>query len=454
MKRIEEIQGLTGLSYKIFTEINKEYFVSIDGFKKEHNNFVYLLLINCNGGIIEDSYKYLNGIENNKCIGEADYKKREMAFIALKLLYSYMALFYITDLKDIDSKEIKRLEAFLKGGEKIGHSVTFKSKTTRTESTINKYYSVYRNYFRFLNITPNIFAETIKIRKTKGLGDGFLAHGKITTEEKYLVSYKELNKKETPKYISYKEYLKLKMVIEEEYTDREEIIIDIMYKYGLRIGEVLGLTIEDVDITKNTLFIRNRLSDKSYQKAKGCSPVFTKSDYNSKSYRTKNAGYQEVEVDEEDIEKIHEYIINSRSPLNYRRRDRKKSIIIHNLETKNIADKVTDREDVLQNSYIFISKNGTPISNTGWNNIIKKLYISIGLTIDINKREDNLNHRLRHGFAMYKVLVENYDQLKLKNALRHEDINSCKVYFKIDEKERARLAKETQELIKKGGLNI
>ena len=55
---------------------------------------------------------------------------------------------------------------------------------------------------------------------------------------------------------------------------------------------------------------------------------------------------------------------------------------------------------------------------------------------------------------MYRVLVENYDQLKLKNALRQQDINSCKVYFKIDEKERERLAKETQELIKKGGLDI
>lgn len=454
MERIEEIKGLTGLAYKRVTAENKEYLVNVEGFKKEYDNFVYILLVGSYGGIINEAYYFLNNTDNRRCIGEADYKKRELAFIALKLLYSFMELFYITDIKEINAEEINRLEAFLKGGERIGHSIIFKSQTTRIDSTINKYYSVYRSYFKFLDITPNIFNETIRIRKLKGVGEGFFAHAKSSTEEKYLVSNKELLKRETPKYISYKEYLQIKEVIEDNYSDREEIILVLMYKYGLRIGEVLGLTLEDIDNKTNTLILRNRLTDKPYQKAKGCIPVFTSSDYNSRKYHTKNQGYQLVEIDEEDLQNINGYILNSRSPLNYRRKDKGKSRVLLNLDLKNIADKVTSREDIIQNSYVFISKNGTPITNTGWNNIIKDIYSAIGIEIDKNKKEDNLNHRLRHGFAMYKVLVENYDQLKLKNALRHQDINSCKVYFKIDEKERERLAKETQELIKKGGLDI
>lgn len=454
MERIEEIRGLAGLSYKRVIDKDNEYLVSVDGFKREHNKYIYLLLFNINGGVIKDAYYYLNNIDNNKCIGGADFKKREMAYIALKLLYSYMGLFYITNIKEIDSTEIKRLEAFLKGGEKIGHSILFMSKTTRSDSTIDKYYSVYRKYFEYLNIKPNIFSETIKVRRNKGVGDGFLAHTKNATEEKYAVSHKGLSKKETPKYVSYKEYLQIKMIAEEEYSNREEIMIDLMYKYGLRLGEVLGLTIEDIDSKENTLILRNRLTDKPYQKAKGCMPVLNREDYNSREYHSKNHGYQLVEIEEEDLENLNEYIINSRSPLKYLRKDKSKSRVLSNIDNKNFADKVSDREDIFQNSYIFISKNGTPISNTGWNNIIKTIFKAAGLKLDVNKKENNLNHRLRHGFAMYRVVVENYDQLKLKNALRHEDINSCKAYYKIDEKERERLAKETQELLRKGGIFI
>ncbi len=433
---------------------NKSYVVSIDGFKRKHSNYLYLLLVDSNSGVIKEVYDYLNNTESRRCIGGADFKKRELAFTALKLLYSYMGLFHITNLIDINDEEINRLEAFLKGGESIGHNITFHSSTTRTESTLNKYYSVYRNYFKYFNITPNIFNETIQIRKIKGLGDGFLAHAKRTTEEKYYVSNKEISKKETPKYISYREYLHIKEIIEEEYTIREEIIIDLMYKYGLRIGEVLGLTIEDIDPISSNLILRNRVTDKPYQRAKGCIPIENASEYSSRKYTTKNQGYQLVEIEEEDLQNITEYIINSRSPLKYQRKDKRKSKVLANLELKNVADKVSDREDIVQNSYIFISKNGTPITNTGWNQIVKEIFNKVGIPIDVNKREDNLNHRFRHGFAMYRVLIENYDQLKLKNALRHEDLNSCKVYFRVDEKERERLAKETQELVRKGGLEI
>lgn len=453
MEIIKEIKGLTGLSFKRYID-NKEILISVEGFKKEYNNFMYFLLVSPSGGIINEAYNYINNVENKKCIGNGDYKKREMAYTALKLLYSFMGLFYISDLKEIDNKEINKLEAFLKGGEKLGHNINFLSKTIRSDSTIDMYYSVYRKYFDYLNIKPNVFSEVIKIRKRSGDGVGFFAHTKTITDEKYTVSHKSLTKKETPKYISYKEYLRIKEIIEEEYTVREEIIIDLMYKYGLRIGEVLGLTTEDLDYDSNILIIRNRITDKPYQKAKGCIPVLERGTYISREYNTKDHGYQLIEIDREDIQSLKKYILNSRSPIKYLRKGKSKSKVLLNIEHKNLADKLSDREDIKQNSYIFISKNGTPITNTGWNNIIKEIFIEAGISLDTKKKKDNLNHRLRHGFAMYKVVVEKYDQLKLKNALRHGDINSCRVYFRVDEKERERLAKETQELVKRGGLDI
>ncbi len=273
---------------------------------------------------------------------------------------------------------------------------------------------------------------------------------------RYSVSKKQLVKKETPKYIAYKEYLEVLKVIDEEYYLREEVMIKLMYIYGLRIGEVLGLTIEDVNSDDDGGFIilRNRLTDKHYQKAKGCCRVSNKSEYTSKKYNTKKIGYQIVNIDAEDFELIEDYISDTRNPLAYCKTLGKVNKRYANLIEENIADIVSDREDITQNSYVFISRNGRPISNTAWNNIVKNIFTKIGIPLDKYRREDNLNHRFRHGFAMYKVILENYDQLRLKEALRHSNPNSCKVYYTVDDKERGRLAKETVRLLKEGGINI
>lgn len=66
-----------------------------------------------------------------------------------------------------------------------------------------------------------------------------------------------------------------------------------MYENGLRIGEVLGLTREDValeeDVNGNqipVLYLRNRLTDKAFQNAKSCMKVHSKQTYRSKDYNT------------------------------------------------------------------------------------------------------------------------------------------------------------------------
>ncbi|MBU3201571.1 site-specific integrase [Clostridium estertheticum] len=456
MDRIEELKGLTGIGYERYRESKLLYSVNIEGFKREIEGVKYFILIDSYGKVIETAYKYLNCTEKKGCIGSSDYKKKELAFTALKLLYSYGELFYLDRIEDINREDINRLDAFLSGGEKIGHSLIFKATTTRGDSTLNNYYSVYRSYFKYLHISDNIFAEKIKIRNYRGAGVGFFAHTKRGTDWKYSVSKTQVIKKETPKYISYKEYLDVLTVIDEKYHLREEVMIKLMYKYGLRLGEVLGLTIEDVIVEDDDGFIilRNRLTDKYYQKAKGCCRVKNKSDYNSPKYNTKNAGYQIVSIDGDDFELIQDYILDTRNPLAYLRVSGKASKRYTNLSERNIADKVTDREDINQNSYVFISRNGTPISNTAWNNIVKYIFIKIGVRIDKVKKSENLNHRFRHGFSMYKVVIENYDQLRLMKALRHNSPDSCKVYYTIDDKERGILAKETLRLLNKGGINI
>lgn len=455
MDRIDEVRGITGVGYERYKENKLLYRVNIEGYKKEIDGFNYFVLVDSFGKIIETAYKYLN-TDKKKCIGSTDFKKRELTFTALKLLYSYGELFYLDRIEDINRENIHGLETFLYGGEKIGHSLIFNATTSRGDSTLNIYYSVYRSYFKYLDINDNMFEETIKIRSYRGAGEGFFSNMKRGTDMRYSVSKNQLIKKETPKYISYKEYLEVLKVIDEEYYLREEIMIKLMYIYGLRIGEVLGLTIEDVisEDEGGFIILRNRITDKSCQKSKGCCSVSNESDYKTSKYNTEKIGYQIVNIDTEDFELIEDYISGTRNPLGYHKTCGKISKKYTNLSEKNIADIVSDREDIIQNSYVFISRNGTPISNTAWNNIVKYIFTKIGISLDKDRKKDNLNHRFRHGFAMYKVIIENYDQLRLKNALRHRNPNSCKVYYTVDDKERGLLAKETVRLLKEGGVNI
>lgn len=60
-----------------------------------------------------------------------------------------------------------------------------------------------------------------------------------------------------------------------------------MYRSGLRIGEVLGLTFEDVveDNSSFKVIIRNRVTDKTYQKAKFLMTVKDRNRYNSADYK-------------------------------------------------------------------------------------------------------------------------------------------------------------------------
>lgn len=65
-------------------------------------------------------------------------------------------------------------------------------------------------------------------------------------------------------------FLKSSNVFEKDYSLREECIVRLMFEAGLRIGECLGLTNEDIrqeedenGELKTVVYIRNRVSDKN-----------------------------------------------------------------------------------------------------------------------------------------------------------------------------------------------
>lgn len=446
MDTIIESKGYFGIKYKRIRG-NQTYEVMVAGITKEYNDFTYMMVIGTNGRDYYEAYKYLN-----EELGSEAFSKRELALRALKFLYSYIELFN-TEIRYLDVDDKNKIKAFLLGGQGIGKYITYDFKTVRKSNTINNYFSVYRSFFRFIGINDSIFQELSGTKKI--IYSGSAVNSKVNTLEiqKYSMNIQKLNRKVVPKYISYSEYEKIVKLIEDKYTLREKIIVKLMYEYGLRIGEVLGLTLEDIqgeNITKQKgkfrLILRNRFTDRPWQYAKGCMKITSRNAYKNAGYYDEGDGYQVVPISQTTFDLIQGYIDQATSPFSMSDK------AYENYSNKNRADKVSNI-DIDINAYIFVSKNYTPISGGAWNSIVKKIFQEVGIEIDRGKKTDNLNHRFRHGFAMFKVLQEGFDELKVAHVMRHSSTSSVKTYFNPTEDDLIDFAIK-QDVLTKRGLNL
>ncbi len=451
MNTIKEIKTYTGVGYIRYLDCKELFKVSIEGYRRFYDGVEYFILINSNGDFIENAFYFLN-----KELKEASLKQRERCFIALKLLYSYNELFYINNLDEINKQEINRIVAFLKGGVRENEDIRFEGITLRTNQTINHYLGVYRKYYKFLGIQSSIFNEyeNVEIMKRKS---GICGEIKNSKKIKFSISRKMYERDEVPPYISFDEYKQIIQYVREKYSLRDELIIKLMYEYGLRIGEVLGLTLEDIINSKisksgvHEIEIRNRFSDRPWQHCKGCMTIYSRNCYQEEEYFKKgyrNAGYQVIKVTDETMDLFEAYI--NEYFTNPFISEKLKS----NLHNKNIADKVKELDKENLNFYLIVSKNYTPLTCNSWNRILKKIFEELRIPFDIEIKKEGLNHKFRHGFAMFKVLIEGYDELKLQRALRHSNPNSCRMYFKPTEEDYKKFQLLKDRLIEVGGINF
>lgn len=432
--RIEEVPGVYGLKYEKYDLNDKKIqTVNVPIFKVNVDQLTYFIHLSEDGTRYESAYQYLNV----KLIS-ATYKKREQIATALKLLFSFMQLFNIEDLKDLTEEEVKKFVTFLRGG----RLSSFNCSTIRSSKTINNYLTAYRGYLRYLKIdSPLLEKEVVVINAPSR--DGFMAHVSAKKRERFNYRLKEAQQETAPMYINLKDYQTIQDLVEEEYSLREKVIFKLMYEYGMRIGEVLGLTLEDIIIDSEEegaqLILRNRMSDKAWQHAKTTMKIYNKSDYFTSDYWSKDLGYEVVEISEECTELLCEYIEEGiMNPFISEK-------LRNNLLQKNIADKVTDRVDIENNHYIFISKNYTPIAMTSWNLIVRNIFKKVGIPVDVENRETNLNHKFRHGFAMYKVYFEGYDEMRLSKALRHSNSHTVLKYFNPSKEDKKQIVKQVEE---------
>ena len=363
--------------------------------------------------LIGDFFSYIN-------IKKLTYSNNTYKAISyqLRLLYIFCACFGC-DIKKLTHTDLIKLGLFLNGESSISNQYRIELLTRRSRTTVLKMFSTYRDYIKYSNYDDSAFniLKPRDIVNTSGQKERYNIRRISELNDHYV---------ELPKFISHKEYLEIIKLINTTYEDKElmmrdKSIINLMYEAGCRIGEVLGLTYEDIRLYKTkagidigVVKIRNRVSDKLYQCAKTCMKVKQKSEYKKHEYNTINVGFQETYISLESYKIIMDYI----------------SISHGNNDNKLCeADKVDDTLTQQHNEYIFLDKRfKKPLSVSIWNVALKKLFVKAGISIDISSKKDGLNHRFRHGFAMRLLYECKYSTEMVQKRMRHKNIASTMIY--------------------------
>lgn len=363
------------------------------------------------------------GFLNFHMSAQSDNSKSK-ALYALKYLLSYEKIIG-KELQDFNATDINGLRDFLRGRCYTGNLLSYECLTERSPETVNGYLSVYRSYLDYQGkANAYLSARTNKRTAFSTMNDGYL---------KFQDGYKSNEKtrpsqEEVPMYISLEDYWNIIQLVRnsDKYTIRDECIIRLMYEAGLRLGEVLGLTNEDICMQKveeeykAVIYIRNRVTDTNSQHAKTCMSVTDLRQYQSKDYRTVNYGFQTAFISDELYDLIGEYIEVEH--------EKQRELHKDNYFDAAIADCVMDESD--ENFYIFLNSLGRPLSRTSWGYIIRSIFAELGIPLDIGVREHNVSHRFRHGFAMFHIQHMNIRAKELAVLMRHTSINSVMKYYR------------------------
>ena len=403
--------------------------VEIPLYKIDKDGRTYFLLYDNDMNVLSLPSSYLNFN-----MTDASLNTRKGSANALRILYVFLSLSNY-DVRHLEQEQLNELVRFLQGLN--SNPDTFKTETTRSNDTVNGYLSVYRSFFRKKSIRSSALFDAKITRQEVTYGNDFSGAVERIQYTNNLRTT-DPNAHTVPKYISPSEFEQLYKLAIAKKDARAMIIMRLMYCYGLRLGEVLGLTMEDLHETHRdnalvpTLILRNRLSDKDYQYAKNLGHVDKPETYRSKEYAKAKAV---IVIDYPLYEMIFDYISD-----------------VHPVEMEKhkknydagVADIVSWRDAPEYNHYIFLSDVGTPLSGQTWGNYLKPYFIEAGIDLDLGYRENNLSHRFRHGFAMLHAHYrkEPVSALQLQLMMRHKSLSSTMKYYNPTQEEEFKIKEE------------
>ncbi|MGL6173654.1 MAG: tyrosine-type recombinase/integrase [Cellulosilyticaceae bacterium] len=448
MIEIREVKEGNRKKYIRYEDGKQTAVIDIKRIIKRYRDFDYMILLDSRGQVIKDAYYYLNYIRRN-----TKRNTREVELNALKLLYVFMEMFD-KSIKNLETSDVYKLMSFIEGGKVGGNNFTMNITTQRKDGTFNDIMGVIKRYLKTLGY-PQESLDEVTSYMVKQESEGFLGYEKTTKQK--LAYRKSLKKIEyCPEHITSKNYLEMIEVIEKK-MEREDtklkkentyvkcmrdlLIIKLMYSHGLRIGAVLGLTTEDVkenpfDEEIGILVLRNRRTDHSWSCAKGNGHYQEEKGYRAWEYETKG-DYQEVAISKELKTEIEEYLYLSQKNFRLSKERRK------NIKKLCIADSI---DSTKTNYYIFTNKDGKRLQQTGWNKVMRELLSEIGISVDKGCRRTNLNHKLRHGTALFgkEMGLENE---QIQEVLMHANAKTTRIYSKLPKEEASKLRIQVEKNI-------
>lgn len=332
--------------------------------------------------------------------------------VALKLLRSYEEITG-RPFEDFDETTARSFLAFLRGTPRNSLGISYSGLTCRSESSIRPYLSTYRAYAKFLGLERSPFLEGTTSRDVSY--EGF--------PRRYEVSVGDAPELIAPTFVTIDEFLTLVKELEGVYDGGAVVIVRLMFEHGLRIGEALGLTIEDIGAAKvggrlrHYVDLRERASDTPDRHAKTAMKVKSADAYRKADYAKRGVGYQRVFISEDLFGALASYAERAHGLAKGAFDERRK--------TTAPADSIAGGGD---NHYVFLNSIGSVLRQDTWNRQLRKAFEKVGIPLDKVVRSDNLNHRLRHGYAHVLKRKLGCDDYTVMTLMRHKSLKSTAVY--------------------------
>lgn len=426
------------------TDCWKITYYRLETHKRRTDGFIYYILYDTDGHPIKEFYNYLNVVIASK--GVAIRKKTAYN---LKRFYECLDI-YDANITKLDTQFIAVLTNFFRGGIIDDREITKNDQDIKIAINIciaflnHEGYKVKNTTFNVTHARMSVADNHTKLSVKQS--DLFVPEYVSDNEYKKLISVMRNSPRKLYTDKFYNEYkVNLDYNIDEDLAilldipqtsqdppkeDLEAIlIVTLMFTCGFRIGEVLGLTTEDirVDSQKKCIVLRNRLTDEQYQYAKNLGHPKSREDY-KKAWYKRSGGTCLVAISDALYESIVNYIDRIHKPY----------LKAYNSPTL-LADRVEeDTEGV--NHYLFMNTTGDRLTIANWNNILRKYFDKAGIKRDKVVKHSNLNHRFRHSYAIRIVNIfreanktnpENppFGVADLARAMRHKSLETCLRYF-------------------------
>lgn len=446
MKQVKEIKVGKSIGYLVKDNTDeKERIVCTTSRISKVGDKTVVVFRNSEGVINEDFNKYLN---SPAVIAMKPLYLREVC-AHLRIFANFLEIYRLSPNDMSDEKIIADFISFLMGGLPISEC------SARSNASSNKVIITVRGFLKWKKIeTPLNIWNSRKSGYEYSLSEkGSKKNDMMYLNKEEIVNLQNVILKSKPCYST--KFLKAKKAIDAKYEkacksvkrkggisnlpkppalpkfdEQGYVIFRLAIFRGLRLGEILGLTLEDIRIIKGSdgsvrkgVYLRNRLSDYDYQYAKELIYPKTHEDYKSREYNKNKVGQVFIDLDKTTWDILQNLICRDIPAF-------EKAYPEKAEEVK--ADSVSG---VGNNSYIFRNTFGGRLSDQAWNTKFKNYFVNAGLSIDKGKREYNLTHRLRHSFAMILVKDANINPVFLASVLRHKNINTVQAYFTPTEKD-------------------